>query len=51
MTGELIDGKTADEWGLVNKAVPEEELEEAALHLARKIMRIPLEVNICTSIR
>ena len=46
MTGELIDGKTAEEWGLVNKAVPEEELEDAALHLARKIMRIPLEVNI-----
>ena len=46
MTGELIEGTTAEEWGLVNKAVPEEELEEATLHLARKIMRIPLEVNI-----
>ena len=31
---------------MVNKAVPEEELEEATLHFARKIMRIPLEVNI-----
>ena len=46
MTGELINGKTAEEWGLVNKAVPEEELENASIHFAKKIMRIPLEVNV-----
>ena len=46
MTGELVTGKTAEEWGLVNKAVPEEDLELATTHLARKIMRIPLEVNM-----
>ena len=45
MTGELIDGRTAEAWGLVNKAVPEEDLELATLDLARRIMRIPLEIN------
>ncbi len=45
MTGELIDGKTAAEWGFANRAVPLEDLETATLHFARKIMRVPLEVN------
>jgi enoyl-CoA hydratase len=45
MTGELIDGVTAERWGLVNKAVPDEDLGRAVEHLARQIMRIPLEIN------
>lgn len=45
MTGELIDGRTAESWGLVNKAVPEDELDAAVLDLARRIMRIPMEIN------
>jgi enoyl-CoA hydratase len=45
MTGELIDGGTAEQWGLVNKAVPDDDLEAATLDLARRIMRIPLEIN------
>jgi enoyl-CoA hydratase len=45
MTGEMIDGLTAERWGLVNKAVPDEDLSVAVEHLARQIMRIPLEVN------
>ncbi|WP_457549115.1 enoyl-CoA hydratase-related protein [Archaeoglobus sp.] len=36
-TGELIDAKTALEWGLVNKVVPDERLEEETLNLAKKI--------------
>jgi enoyl-CoA hydratase len=45
MTGELVDGKTAEQWGLANRAVPPEDLERATLHLAAQIMRIPLEIN------
>lgn len=45
MTGELIDGVTAERWGLVNKAVPDDELGIAVEHLARQIMRVPLEIN------
>lgn len=45
MTGELVDGTTAEAWGLVNKAVPDDDLGTATLDLARRIMRIPLEIN------
>ncbi|MFN0095367.1 MAG: enoyl-CoA hydratase-related protein [Dehalococcoidia bacterium] len=45
MTGEMIDGTTAADWGFANRAVPEDELEAATLHLCRKMLRIPLEVN------
>ena len=37
LTGELIDADTAHEWGLVNRVVPEDELREEALELARSI--------------
>jgi enoyl-CoA hydratase len=45
MTGELIDGRTAEQWGLVTKAVPEEDLDRAVRYLAWQMMRIPLEIN------
>jgi enoyl-CoA hydratase len=45
MTGELVDGPTAERWGIVNKSVPDEDLGRAVDHLARQIMRIPLEIN------
>jgi enoyl-CoA hydratase len=45
MTGEMIDGRTAEQWGLVNKAVPDADLDQAVRHLAAQIMRIPLEIN------
>jgi enoyl-CoA hydratase/carnithine racemase len=37
MTGEMIDAATAEKWGLVNKVVPAERLEEETMALARKL--------------
>lgn len=37
LTGEPISGEQAASWGLVNRAVPEEELEEEVRRLASKI--------------
>jgi enoyl-CoA hydratase/carnithine racemase len=39
LTAERISGRTAQEWGLVNKAVPLEKLEEESLALARTIAK------------
>ena len=44
MTGDLIDGRTAAEWGMVNQAVPAAELDDAATDLARRVVRIPLPI-------
>ncbi len=43
-TGETIDAKTALEWGLVNRVVPSERLEEETMSLAEKIARHDLSV-------
>lgn len=37
LTAERISGRTAEEWGLVNKAVPLAQLEDESVALARKI--------------
>jgi enoyl-CoA hydratase/carnithine racemase len=37
LTGDPIDGRTAYEWGLVEKAVPREDVLDAALAIARTI--------------
>ncbi len=37
LTGERIDAKTAAEWGLVNRAVPTEQLRKETEELARKV--------------
>ena len=37
LTGDMIDAKTAESWGLVNKVVPEDELNSAAMDLANKL--------------
>jgi enoyl-CoA hydratase/carnithine racemase len=37
LTGDMIDAKTAAEWGLVNRAVPPTELATATRELAQKI--------------
>lgn len=40
-TGDPIDGTTAAAWGLANKVVPIESLEEATLQLANRIASVP----------
>jgi len=37
LTGDLIDARTAERWGLVNRVVPLERLDEEVAALARKI--------------
>jgi enoyl-CoA hydratase/carnithine racemase len=39
LTGEPIDAATAVEWGLINQAVPVEELDDAVIEMANKILR------------
>ncbi|HEY8480457.1 MAG TPA: enoyl-CoA hydratase-related protein [Spirillospora sp.] len=36
LTGEVVDARTAADWGLINYAVPDEELEKATLDLLRR---------------
>lgn len=40
-TGDVIDGRTAADWGLANRAVPGDELETATLSLALRIAGVP----------
>lgn len=47
LTGEPIDAQTALEWGLVNRVVPAEALEDAVAELVERIARSsPLTVGI-----
>jgi len=47
LTGEPIDAETACAWGLVNRVVPEEELEAAVTELVARLARSsPLTVRI-----
>ena len=47
LTGDFIDADTALEWGLVNRVVPAEQLEDAVTELVEKIRRSsPLTVGI-----
>jgi len=39
LTGEPIDAATAVDWGLINEAVPSEELDDAVTAMANKILR------------
>jgi enoyl-CoA hydratase len=41
LTGDALDGRTAAEWGLASEAVPADELDEAALALARRVAQLP----------
>lgn len=44
LTGDLIDGKTAAQIGLVLKAVPSERLDGEAVELARRIAMVPSDL-------
>lgn len=46
LTGDPIDGKTAERIGLVMKSVPAEALEEEVMTLAKRIANISLEMLI-----
>ena len=47
LTGERIDARTAADWGLINAAVPADQLEEHTRTIARQIVRAsPLIVGI-----
>jgi enoyl-CoA hydratase/carnithine racemase len=47
LTGELVDAATALEWGLVNRVVPSEQLDDAVAGLVEAIARSsPLTVGI-----
>jgi enoyl-CoA hydratase len=41
LTGDLIDGVTAERWGLVSESVPAEQLEDAVNRLADRISSVP----------
>jgi enoyl-CoA hydratase len=41
LTGDLIDGRTAADWGLATQAVPAAELDAATLALAERIAGVP----------
>ncbi len=43
ITGEMIDAKTALDWGLVNRVVPKDRLEKSTKELAEKIARFSFE--------
>ena len=41
LTGDALDGRRAVEWGLASEAVPADQLDEAALGLARRVALLP----------
>ncbi len=41
LTGDALDGRTAVEWGLASEAVPADQLDDAALALARRVAQLP----------
>jgi len=42
LTGDLIDGKRAEDWGLVSESAPAERLDEAVDALADRISGVPI---------
>src|SRR5205823_2517972 len=41
LTGDALDGRTAVQWGLASLTAPADELDEAALRLARRVALLP----------
>ena len=47
LTGDMIDANLAKEWGLVNKVVPAEQLEESTMKLANKLaQKSPIAIQM-----
>ena len=46
LLGEKIDARTALEWGLATRIVPDDELDEAAMKLARGLARGPRSLGL-----
>jgi len=47
LTGDMIVAKDAEKWGLVNKVVPQDQLEEATMSLANKLaQKSPLALQM-----
>jgi len=47
LTGDLIDSDDAEKWGLVNKVVPADQLDEATMSLANKLaQKSPLALQM-----
>lgn len=47
MTGDFIDARTAYDWGLVERVVPKDELQDSALGIARTIAeRSPVAIGV-----
>jgi enoyl-CoA hydratase/carnithine racemase len=43
-TGDTFTGRQAEKWGLINHAVPHEQLEEETLNYARRVALVPVEL-------
>ena len=43
LLGEFIDAATAERYGLVNRVIPHEELQSAAMHMAQRLAALPAE--------
>lgn len=48
LTGEKVNGKQAEEYGIVTKSVPLEELEDYVETLAEKIIKMPTDILTVT---
>jgi enoyl-CoA hydratase/carnithine racemase len=47
LTGDMIDAKVAEQWGLINKVVPADQLEEETMALANKLVeKSPLALQM-----
>ena len=47
LTGDMIDAGTAEKWGLVNKIVPLDQLDQAAMDMAERLaQKIPLALQM-----
>lgn len=42
-SGDMIDGREAERIGMINHAVPPDELDEAAMSFCRRISRLPMD--------